>query len=408
MASGINRTLLSTAQDSISSTTSSSQQTTTLSTSLANLAPTPSHINQAQLLTPVELEGFPGANAAARVLEQDKATIALYNELAKPRSTSSPFSDTPQIQGILPQLRNGDPSEQAAEARFRFKDTTNPIRIQHLNLSGLGLTCVPAEISLLESMQRGPRGEGSISLDLSHNQLTSFPENLPNIIGVINLSHNQIVSSEESMVIPSAIHRVNLSHNQLSSFSKIVWANDNGSSNRQPEKYLNISYNQIDALPIDMSNLDYVVSLDLSYNRVKELPERITLPKNLCELLLPFNLVESLPQDMSLSYAKAEDDGMGRRSINLTENPVDTLEGVTLGSNLSISVGAQWSYDQNSYLEIFEGTWMPDRDMIRDPLKGPRVGATTPGPYLRPLQILDGNNRERGVYKPIITSENSR
>ncbi|HZM80337.1 MAG TPA: leucine-rich repeat domain-containing protein [Candidatus Limnocylindrales bacterium] len=81
-------------------------------------------------------------------------------------------------------------------------------RAKTLDLSGLGLTEVPSELSSLTQLAR---------LNLGHNQLTAFPAELSSLTQLteLNLGHNQLTALPAELSSLTQLTELNLDHNPL-------------------------------------------------------------------------------------------------------------------------------------------------------------------------------------------------
>lgn len=187
------------------------------------------------------------AQEAQQIAAQDQATLVLYRHLLS--GVGFPPGGSP-FQEQLPVLPENSPAEQAAFARERLAglDIEDLLILDTLRLNGVGLSCVPSEISLFSRLR---------VLELKNNQLTSFPRNLPERLVDLNLEHNQIISSDEIIAIPGRVRNISLAYNELTSVPRF-------------RQQINLAGGQFDPTSFDDCEID------LRYNRIEEVTEEQT------------------------------------------------------------------------------------------------------------------------------------
>jgi small GTP-binding protein len=134
----------------------------------------------------------------------------------------------------------------------------------------------------------------SISLDLSNQNLTAFPDEifeLPNL-QFINLSNNSLSEIPENISMLTNLQSLNLSNNQIVEISKEIIHLTN-------LNLLNLSANQIKEIPESISQLSNLETLGLAGNEIAEIPEVITQLTNLCFLYLDSNQITKIPEVIS-------------------------------------------------------------------------------------------------------------
>lgn len=184
-------------------------------------------------------------------------------------------------------------------------------RINQLNQIGIisiqkcGLEKIPPSLDELD---------GLIELRLPNNLIKKLPQELSQckVLQQLVLDHNHI--SEIGGGIFSQMNSlkvVKLSHNRLQ-----FLPNDFGSSTRLLLKSLDLSYNQLSAIPEKITMNHGLVELDLSHNKIKALPESYELYA-LEKLFVSFNELTKLPANIGNS-AKLH-------KLRITSNQVQVL-----------------------------------------------------------------------------------
>ncbi|MBD2411051.1 leucine-rich repeat domain-containing protein [Nostoc calcicola FACHB-3891] len=245
-------------------------------------------------------------------------------------------------------------------------------KVTELDLSGKGLTTLPAEIGRLTELRSlylrsnqlsslpGEFGQltNLQSLDLSSNQLSSMPgeigqltnlrsfnlrinklSSLPGEIGQLNnlqtldLSRNQLSSLPEEIGQLTNLQSLDLRRNQLSSLLGEIGQLTNLQSldlignelNSLPGEIvqlinlqtLDLSRNQLSNLPTEFGQLTNLQSLELTDNQLRSLPGEIGQLTNLQSLYLSSNQLSSLPAEFGHLT--------NLRSLDLTDNQLSSL-----------------------------------------------------------------------------------
>ena len=153
-----------------------------------------------------------------------------------------------------------------------------------LDLSRLGLSCVPPKIGQLAKLTE---------LNLAHNHLSSLPPGLCQLecLSRLDLSDNQISA------LPPAL-------GQLTSLTLLYLAN-NPLLTLPPElgllaklTRLDVSDNPLTALPPELGRLANLTRLDLSNNRLGSLPPELGQLTSLTRLYLAGNKLRALPPEL--------------------------------------------------------------------------------------------------------------
>jgi len=155
---------------------------------------------------------------------------------------------------------------------------------QTLDLSGLRLTALPAEVGRLTNLQ---------TLYLSDNQLTALPAELGQLtnLELLNLSGNQMTALPAWLGQLTNLQRLELSRNQLTALPTELGQLTN-------LRELELSGNQLTWLPAELGQLTNLQRLDLSDNQLTALPALLGRLTRLQMLDLRFNRLTVLPAEL--------------------------------------------------------------------------------------------------------------
>jgi Leucine-rich repeat (LRR) protein len=241
-----------------------------------------------------------------------------------------------------------------------------------LDLSGLGLTELPAELFLLTDLE---------VLDLYENQLTSIPESIAQLqnLKIISLYNNQLTSIPESIVQLQNLQILNLRSNQLTSISEsitqlqnlqilslgnnpltsifesitklknlqILHLHSNQLTSISESIFqlknlqgLNLHSNQLTSVPESIIQLENLQILDLNNNQLTSIPESITQLKNLQVLTLRNNQLTSIPGSMIQLQNLQTLDLVNNQIKNIPEeiHRLKKLQTLGLGNNQLTSI----------------------------------------------------------------------
>ena len=170
-----------------------------------------------------------------------------------------------------------------AEAQRRIAKCLTQ-RKRELDLSGLGLTVLPAEIGQLTDLTE---------LNLSGNQLRALPAEIGQLkaLTALNLSDNQLRALPAEIGQLKAMTWLNLDRNHLRALPAEI-----GQLKAMTELYL--SGNQLSALPAEIGQLKALTKLDLYGNQLSALPAEIGQLKALTGLDLSSNQLSALPAEI--------------------------------------------------------------------------------------------------------------
>lgn len=155
----------------------------------------------------------------------------------------------------------------------------SPQTATSLQLAGLGLEALPAEVTALPNLQQ---------LVLNENRLTSLPEGLSPRLEVLWVAGNRIARWPASLA-RCPLRDLDIGRNNLTEVPAVVWE-------LVSLKTLSLRQNQLATLPRDISRLTALEVLDASKNRLTALPAEIGLLKRLKVLDLSGNPITSAEQ----------------------------------------------------------------------------------------------------------------
>jgi Leucine-rich repeat (LRR) protein len=180
-------------------------------------------------------------------------------------------------------------------------------RLKELDLSGLELTEIPADVFdlkwlkvLIISHNQLTRISGSItrlqnltSLHLNGNKLKQLSEAITRLQNLTSLyiRRNQITEIPETITRLQNLTSLDLTGNQIIQIPETITRLQNLTS-------LDLSSNQITQIPEEITRLQNLTSLDLRSNRLTEIPETITHLQNLTSLDLSYNPIEKPPLEV--------------------------------------------------------------------------------------------------------------
>jgi Leucine-rich repeat (LRR) protein/GTPase SAR1 family protein len=182
-----------------------------------------------------------------------------------------------------------------------------------LNLSGLGLTELPAEIGKLVQLEKLILGEWNEEIeDLVGNYLTSLPPEIEKLIKLKVLSINQNLLTETPEVIGQlqSLTRLELSNNQINETPEFIGQLHSLTS-------LDFSENQISEIPEFICQLHSLTSLDFSENQISEIPEFICQLQSLTSLNLSHNQISEIPEVIGQLQSLT--------SLNLWDNQISEI-----------------------------------------------------------------------------------
>lgn len=132
----------------------------------------------------------------------------------------------------------------------------------------------------------------TVQADLSKNRLVEVPMELCHFVSleILNLYHNCIRIIPEAIVNLQMLTYLNLSRNQLSALPACLCG--------LPLKVLIASNNKLGSLPEEIGQLKQLMELDVSCNEITALPQQIGQLKSLRELNVRRNYLKVLPPEL--------------------------------------------------------------------------------------------------------------
>ena len=177
------------------------------------------------------------------------------------------------------------PEQKASnEALKRIADYVRR-RSSALDLSGLGLTCLPPKLGQLAKLTE---------LNLANNQLRSLPPELVSQLGGLtrlDLSHNPLASLPPALGQLTSLTLLYLTHTPLTSLPPELGQLANLTR-------LDLSHNPLRTLPAELGQLASLTRLDLSHNRLGTLPPELGRLAKLTRLYLSHNQLAALPPEL--------------------------------------------------------------------------------------------------------------
>ena len=157
---------------------------------------------------------------------------------------------------------------------------TDPV---NLNLSQLDLNMLPP----LDVF-----GDYLKEVDISHNLLEDFPEELESFRNLLSLdiSHNRLEHLPESLIRCQRLTNLNLAHNTLRALPHNIGA-------LSTLQELDVRSNQLESLPQTIGDLSELTSLIVPCNHLKELPSSMGNLKKLKNFYAQSNQLTTLPDD---------------------------------------------------------------------------------------------------------------
>ncbi|XP_014205804.1 leucine-rich repeat-containing protein 40-like [Copidosoma floridanum] len=180
------------------------------------------------------------------------------------------------------------------------------VMLEYLNLSNNELTNLPTGLGYLVRL---------IALDLNHNKLKELPPDVMSMRALKKLD----ASNNRLEVVPSLgelrkIERLDLHMNDLSSFpdvrgctslqelflshNSITEIDVNCLESLGQLKILNLNNNEVEVLPDEIIMLISVEQLDLSYNNISAIPSCVGKMPNLQNFVIDGNRVKNIRQDI--------------------------------------------------------------------------------------------------------------
>ncbi len=185
---------------------------------------------------------------------------------------------------------------------------------KELDLSGQGLTEIPAEIGKLTQLE---------TLSLWRNQISKIPEYITNLsnLTILNLGDNQISEIPECITNLSDLTELYLGGTQISEIPDCI-------TNLSNLTRLDLSGNQISKIPESIANLSNLTELNLGSNQISEIPESITTLTNLTRLYLYSNQISEIPESIT-NLTNLNELYLGGTQISEIPESITTLTNLT-------------------------------------------------------------------------------
>jgi Leucine-rich repeat (LRR) protein len=194
-----------------------------------------------------------------------------------------PLSPAKMEQALNEWAKGAGPGENRIEAKRLILDAYTS-GATYLNLKGLGLKTLPADIGNLTALTE---------LYLYNNQLTTLPADIGKLTALtwLGLSGNQLTTLPQEIWNLTALTGLDLAENQLTTLPADI-------GNLTALSELGLRNNQLTTLPADIGNLTALTVLTLNNNQLTTLPQEIWNLTALTGLYLYNNKLTTLPADI--------------------------------------------------------------------------------------------------------------
>jgi|GEM_PF-7000430 len=120
----------------------------------------------------------------------------------------------------------------------------------------------------LTSLPSGALSGSLITLDVSHNQISSLPSQIGQLTRLesLNVSYNKLSGALPGEIRKMSLKSLDASYNSLTGVPAEIGQLSN-------LKTINLSYNQLTGLPNELANIPVVDVLDLSYNQISSITD---------------------------------------------------------------------------------------------------------------------------------------
>lgn len=160
-----------------------------------------------------------------------------------------------------------------------------------INLSNLELTNITG-ISNLKAIINGQEKEitkaKNLELNLDNNELSSIPKEIEKFkkLKILSLGNNKLISLNKELSSLSKLVNLQLDFNKIKKIDFKNWSNS--------LSYLNLSNNELEAIPDNISNLTNLEKLNLSNNNITSLNKEIANLHQLKTLILDSNKIKEI------------------------------------------------------------------------------------------------------------------
>lgn len=131
-------------------------------------------------------------------------------------------------------------------------------------------------------------------INLSYNNFSLFDNILlkysTSLIS-IDLSHNNIIAIPDELSSFTSLKELFLNYNSIKEIP-------NNFSSLQSLETFEISYNQIDTLPNEIVYMNKLAFVDMSHNKIKQIPEENWDKSHIVKIDLSYNDINNIPKDL--------------------------------------------------------------------------------------------------------------
>lgn len=190
-----------------------------------------------------------------------------------------------------------------------------------LSLKGRYLTKVPDALFELNDLE---------VLDLTNNQLTTFPKAVENLhqLSTLLLSANTLEELPDNVCQLNSLKTLDVAYNNLKTIPEAI-------SKLRQLTTLNLSFNELDEMPKPLCELKRLTTLNVRFNPIKRVPKEIVNLRELSTLVVADTMLRELPsfvcQLKGLSNLDVSNNGMSSLPANVS-NPRH-LSKINLGGN---------------------------------------------------------------------------
>jgi Leucine-rich repeat (LRR) protein len=243
-----------------------------------------------------------------RAHEQVPVDFSTYLHLQQPLENNA--LQTIWNTRLSPLFRLGNPRPSTLEEiKAWLKDPVNANRvnsIDKLDLSGLNLNTLPAEITLLA---------GLTELHLSNNplqQVSHYLSHLPQLT-ILEMNNVQIHYIPPSICKMKQLQWLSLTNNRICIIPDFL-------TQLNHLRRLSLDHNEIAQIPDSLAELKTLQGVFLTHNKISEIPTSLKDLHSLIKLCLDHNQIKSVPEDAVIALAKQQ-----LNWLSLKNNPITTV-----------------------------------------------------------------------------------
>jgi hypothetical protein len=211
---------------------------------------------------------------------------------------------------LSPLFRLGNPHPSTPEEiRAWLKDPVNANQVNSiykLDLSGLNLNTLPAEITLLTHL---------IELYLNNNPLqhvSSYLSDLPQLT-TLEMNNVQIHYIPRSISKMKQLQWLSLTNNRICIIPDFL-------TELTHLRRLSLDHNEIAKIPDSLAELKSLQGVFLTHNKISEIPTSLNALHSLIKLCLDNNQIKSIPEDAVIALAQQQ-----LVWLSLKNNPITTV-----------------------------------------------------------------------------------